>query len=59
MSLKPIELGNGANVVCRSCFLSICADETGSSWVHCHNAKHECKPGGPTVADPYILNTVM
>ena len=58
--LVPIELDNGAKVVCKHDMLAI--NQTGlGRWVHIHNRQYLCRPAyggrpaGPYVAEPYIL----
>jgi hypothetical protein len=56
--VKPVELANGAKVVCRHCFLAI---GFRVQWHHLYNRQVLCRPAhgrrpaGPYVAEPYIL----
>jgi hypothetical protein len=56
----PVELPNGANVVCRHCFLALFWNGQ-DGWRHIYSLLVQCRPAhggrpaGPYVAEPYIL----
>jgi hypothetical protein len=68
--LTPIEMPNGAVVVCKHDMLAIVQRGHGGSgqmqaephqWLHAHNGQRLCRPAyggrpaGPYVAEPYII----
>lgn len=54
--LYPIELPNGAKVVCRHCFLSIA--QAAGLWLHVFNRQRLCNPAQPRGYDaaPYKVS---